>query len=161
MLKLQFWDREYYQYNVHINIIFSFLSTQMYKCTYQYKIIFASKQIKKTVYQHKCTNVLINIMCIYIQYRLHQTLQYFERTRTHYEHTEYTIVGVHALMESIYLLDIPNNFLDVIICVHIYSIICQLAPVFNNRTIWWLAKNFPLPKILIYWPEIWTRWCSQ
>ena len=36
-----------------------------------------------------------------IQYRLRQTLQYFERTRTQYEHTEYTIVGVHALMESI------------------------------------------------------------
>ena len=40
-------------------------------------------------------------MFFHIQYRLRQTLQYFERTRTQYEHTEYTIVSVHALMESI------------------------------------------------------------
>ena len=71
-----------------------------------------------------------------IQYRLRQTLQYFERTCTQYEHTENTIVGVHALMESIgthiYLISISNNFLDVIICTHIYRIICQLARVFNR-----------------------------
>ena len=48
-------------------------------------------------------------------------------------------LGVHdALMESmarIYLICVPNNFLDVIICTHIYRIICQLARVFNNQTI--------------------------
>ena len=47
--------------------------------------------------------------------------------------------GVHALMESIgthiYLIGVPNNFLDVIICTHIYRIICQLARVFNNQTL--------------------------
>jgi len=35
-----------------------------------------------------------------VQYRLRQTLQYFERMRTQYEHTEYTIVGVHALIKA-------------------------------------------------------------
>ena len=59
-----------------------------------------------------------------------------------------------------YLIDVPNNILDVIICTHIYRIICQLARVFNNQTIRWLAKMFLLQKV-IYWPEIWTRWCSQ
>ena len=70
------------------------------------------------------------------QYRLRRTLHYFKRTRTH-ERTEYASVGVRALMEIIhvYLIGMPNNFRDVIIRVHIYRIICQLARVFNNQTI--------------------------
>ena len=86
-----------------------------------------------------------------LTFTLRQTLQYFERTRPQYEHTEYTIVGVHALMESmvlIYLIGVPNNFLDVIICMHIYRIICQLALVFNNQTIRLLAKMFLLQKVI-------------
>ena len=35
---------------------------------------------------------------------------------------------------NIYLIGVANNFLDVIICVCIYRIICQLARVFNNQT---------------------------
>ena len=37
----------------------------------------------------------------HIQYRLRRTLHLFERTHTHYEHTEYASVFVRAPMETI------------------------------------------------------------
>ena len=47
--------------------------------------------------------VLDNIFCLWfpLQYRLRRTLHLFERTRTHYEHTEYASVFVSAPMETI------------------------------------------------------------
>ena len=105
-------------------------------------------QIKHKVGKNMIKNVIFNISDILkmyenyiklsfaafvnsysLQYRLHWTLS----IRLHIMSTQNT-QAYTILMESIgtliYLIGVPNNFFDVIICTHIYRIICHLAHVF-------------------------------